>query len=281
LATVPLDVVKTRAQTMNSSTAEAYRAVKAEQGVRGLRRGWGPTAIGFALQGACKFSFYELFKAKSVDAFGDFALRNKLLVYACSGACAEAIASFMLCPWEAVRIRMVSQASFAPNWFAGMRKIVASDGVMGFYRGLPPIAAKQIPYTVVQFVSFQYGLDFFYKFLIPRVLGKQRHELANGSQLLVSTGAGVIAGVTSAIASHPPDTVLSRINMVRKGGTPPSVGSIVRELGFRGLWNGIGLRCVMVGTISAAMFLIYDSVKVLSGLPTSTGLGEGKKDKDH
>jgi len=282
LITVPLDVVKTRSQTMNVSTAEAYRVIKEAQGWKGLRRGWGPTAVGYALQGACKFGFYELFKAKSVEKLGDYAIRNKLLVYAASGALAECIASFMLCPWEAVRIRMVSSDAFANNMLTGMSKVLKTEGLMGLYKGFPPIVAKQVPYTVVQFVSFQYSLDFFYKWAIPRYWGKTKDQLSQGTQLGVSTLGGVVAGVTSAIASHPPDTVLSRINMARKAGAaPPSFASVIKETGFSGLWRGIGIRCVMVGSISALMFLIYDSVKVMSGIPPTTGLGEGKKEDSH
>ena len=34
----------------------------AEQGAKGLFKGWGPTAVGYSAQGACKFVFYEFFK---------------------------------------------------------------------------------------------------------------------------------------------------------------------------------------------------------------------------
>jgi len=57
---------------------------------------------------------------------------------------------------------------------------------------------------------------------------------------------------------------------------PNSVGGILRTLGWRGVWLGLGTRCVMVGSLSAVMFLIYDSVKVLCGLPTSSGLSNAK-----
>jgi solute carrier family 25 phosphate transporter 3 len=49
---------------------------------------------------------------------------------------------------------------------------------------------------------------------------------------------------------------------------------IMGELGMKGIWAGIGTRVFMVGTLSASMFLIYDSVKVLVGLPTTGGIKE-------
>ena len=39
-----------------------FNLVMAEQGAKGLFKGWGPTAVGYSAQGACKFGFYEFFK---------------------------------------------------------------------------------------------------------------------------------------------------------------------------------------------------------------------------
>jgi len=278
LVTVPLDVVKTRLQTsvgQLNSTGAVFKHIYSQQGIKGLTVGWGPTLCGYMIQGACKFGFYEHFKNKAVDLLGLEAVkRHTLPVYLVAGGLAECIASFMLCPWEAVRIRMVSKPDFAPGMASAFRKMLAAEGLTGLYRGLPPILFKQVPYTMTQFATFQYALDGLYDYVTPRMLGKTKSEMTHGSQLVVSTSAGVTAGVVSAICSHPPDTVLSRINMARKReAAPPSVRSVFKELGFGGLWKGVGIRCAMVGTISGGMFLIYDSVKVLTGLPTTGAIG--------
>ncbi len=39
-----------------------FNLIMAEQGAKGLFKGWAPTAIGYSAQGACKFGFYEFFK---------------------------------------------------------------------------------------------------------------------------------------------------------------------------------------------------------------------------
>jgi len=278
LATVPLDVVKTRLQTSVGEfniTRAVFSHIYAKQGIRGLTIGWGPTLCGYMIQGACKFGFYEHFKYKAVDLLGlETVKKNTLPVYLVAGALAESIASFMLCPWEAVRIRMVSKPDFAPNMVSAFRKMQAAEGLIGMYRGLPPIMFKQVPYTMTQFATFQYALEGLYDHVTPRVLGKTKEQMSQGQQLVVSSAAGVTAGVVSAICSHPPDTVLSRINMARKkDATAPSIRGVIKELGFGGLWKGIGLRCAMMGTISGGMFLIYDSVKVLTGLPTTGAIG--------
>ena len=51
---------------------------------------------------------------------------------------------------------------------------------------------------------------------------------------------------------------------------------LTKELGFTGLWRGLGTRVIMIGTLTALQWLIYDYVKVSTGLPT-TGAGGDKK----
>jgi hypothetical protein len=128
--------------------------------------------------------------------------------------------------------------------------------------------------------------DIFYDQLPKYTNKKSKSDLSTSQQLAVSLSCGVVAGVASAIASHPPDTILSRINMEAKKQIHAGVGikqetsnwqatkQIVGELGFKGLWKGLGTRCFMVGLLSAGMFGIYDGVKVMCGLPTSSGVGK-------
>lgn len=46
---------------------------------------------------------------------------------------------------------------------------------------------------------------------------------------------------------------------------------IYGNIGFTGLWNGLPVRIVMIGTLTAFQWLIYDSFKVYLGLPTTGG----------
>ena len=64
--------------------------------------------------------------------------------------------------------------------------------------------------------------------------------------------------VFCAIVSHPADTIVSYMNKA-KGAT---VGSAARDLGFKGMWGGLGPRIIMIGTLTALQWFIYDTVKV-------------------
>ena len=58
--------------------------------------------------------------------------------------------------------------------------------------------------------------------------------------------------------SHPADTIVSYMNKA-KGAT---IGSAAKDLGFKGMWGGLGPRIIMIGTLTALQWFIYDSVKV-------------------
>nr|CAD7401076.1 unnamed protein product [Timema cristinae] len=97
------------------------------------------------------------------------------------------------------------------------------------------------------------------KYAVP----KPRAQCTKGEQLVVTFAAGYIAGVFCAIVSHPADTVVSKLNQ-EKGSTAIDAA---KKLGFAGLWKGLGPRIVMIGTLTAAQWFIYDAVKVWLRLP--------------
>lgn len=49
------------------------------------------------------------------------------------------------------------------------------------------------------------------------------------------------------------------------------VKEIYADIGFKGLWNGLGARIIMVGTLTGLQWWIYDSFKVSMGLQTTGG----------
>jgi len=63
--------------------------------------------------------------------------------------------------------------------------------------------------------------------------------------------SGYWAGIFCAIVSHPADTMVSILNKRSSTGSIGSqVGAIYKEIGFKGLWNGLGARIIMIGTLT-------------------------------
>jgi len=262
-AVVPLDLVKCRIQVdpgKYKSMMQAGKLTVKEDGLRGLTKGWAPTAIGYSMQGLCKFGFYEVFKILYGNLIGEEnAYLYRTSLYLAASASAEFFADIALAPMEAVKVRMQTQPGFANTLREGAPKIMKLEGVAGFYKGLPPLWMRQIPYTMMKFACFERTVEVLYKYVVP----KPRSECSKPEQLVVTFAAGYIAGVFCAIVSHPADTVVSKLNN-DVGST--AIGA-ARELGMRGLWKGLGPRILMIGTLTALQWFIYDSVKVAFRLP--------------
>merc|ERR1711884_498038 len=228
--------------------------------MRALAKGWAPTFIGYSMQGVGKFGFYEAFKILYSDMLGEentYLWRTSL--YLAASASAEFFADIALCPMEAVKVRIQTMPGFANTLREGFPKILNNEGLGGFYEGLVPLWARQIPYTMMKFACFERTVEVLYKYVVP----KPRADCSKSEQLVVTFVAGYIAGVFCAVVSHPADVIVSKLNQDKTA----SFGAVAKNLGFAGMWKGLGPRIIMIGTLTALQWFIYDSVKVAFRLP--------------
>jgi solute carrier family 25 phosphate transporter 3 len=158
--------------------------------------------------------------------------------------------------------------------FRGISTVVAAEGFGGLYKGIVPLWGRQIPYTMMKFASFETIVEAIYNYL-----PKNKNEYGKGVQTAVSFGGGYLAGILCAIVSHPADVMVSKLNQNREAGESAgqATSRIYKQIGFGGLWNGLAVRIVMIGTLTGLQWLIYDSFKIFVGLPTTGGGSDEKK----
>ncbi|CBF69934.1 putative mitochondrial phosphate transporter Pic2 [Aspergillus nidulans FGSC A4] len=248
-----------------TSNISAWRSIISKEGVRGIFFGWSPTFIGYSFQGAGKYGFYEYFKYLYGERM--FPNTNRTVMHLAASASAEFIADIALCPFEAIKVRMqTTLPPYAHSLREGWSKIIAQEGVSGFYKGLYPLWARQIPYTMTKFATFEETVSMIYK-----TLGGPKESYNSLQQTGISFAGGYIAGIFCAIVSHPADVLVSKLNADRKAGESAmkAVSRIYGNIGFSGLWNGLPVRILMLGTLTGFQWLIYDSFKVFLGLPTT------------
>lgn len=270
-ALCPVDVVKTRIQLdpikYNRGLIGGFSQVIAEEGAIGLATGLGPTIVGYFIQGWFKFGGVEFFKIQMANAFGpQSAWDNRTAIYLGASAMAEFIADIFLCPLEATRIRLVSNPTYATGLASCATRLVKEEGfIRGFYSGFGPILFKQVPYTMAKFAVQGKAAEM----IADQVIGQKLETLTGGTKLSVSLFSGVIAGVAAAIISHPADTLLSKVNKAGAGGNGSVMSrltNIAKEIGFVKLATvGLGARCVMIGTLTAGQFLLFDLVMDFTG----------------
>lgn len=152
---------------------------------------------------------------------------------------------------------------------AAIAKLRAEEGTNGFYKGIGPLWGRQVPYTIVKFVAFEWFVAYFYR----NHFTKGKENYSKGTQLGITFMSGYLAGIFCAIVSHPADTMVSKLySQGKEGGTiGQKISKIYGQIGFAGLWSGLVTRIIMIGTLTGLQWWIYDSFKTMVGLQTTGG----------
>ena len=120
-------------------------------------------------------------------------------------------------------------------------------------------ASRQIPYAIGQFTVN----EFCHEVAFRSMSKETRAKLTPVSKLSISLGSGIVAGFAAAILSQPADTLLSQVNKGHgpKGTMLYRLGVLARQIGFKGLFAGLGPRMVMTAGLVSGQFLIYGAIK--------------------
>ena len=256
----------------DKSFIEVSREILKNEGMAALWVGLGPTVWGYLFEGSIKFGVYEALKPVIKNTFASIAslssslqfLNSQLLTFLVCGTASGLAASFMVCPMEALRIRMVADPEFSRGGMVAYGcKILKREGTSGLSKGMSPMIMKQVPYTITKNVSFDLLTKFFYATM--RAQGIAMSAAAKFAIPLVSAG---IASILSCISSQPGDMVLSVVNAHEGDRRPMDIlrGILQSNRGFAGLFVGFRTRLLHVGLIVTIQLLVYDSVKRLLGI---------------
>jgi hypothetical protein len=99
---------------------------------------------------------------------------------------------------------------------------------------------------MMKFASFENIVEMIYNYLPG-----QKSDYNKGAQTAVAFTGGYLAGILCAVVSHPADVMVSKLNAVRLPGEAfgTVLARIYKDIGFMGLWNGLPVRIVMIGTL--------------------------------
>lgn len=242
-----------------------------KEGIHTLLSGLGPTTFGYLLEGALKFGIYEILKpaAKrglvSLATFTSVAwLQSQFLSFAVCGAISGAAASAVLCPMEAIRIRLVAEPNFAPGgWVEGGYKMLKSEGSSALTKGLIPMLYKQVPYTISKNVAFDFLTSWSYGMM--RTSGM---AVTTSAKIVIPFVCALATSILATIFSQPGDMLLSLVN-AHEGTkrTNDFVRDILKgEWGLKGFFVGTKSRFLHVGIIVTCQLLLYDVIKRMVGI---------------
>lgn len=279
---VPLDVIKTAMQTDASLSSPLAAIKKLASGCKGTQcvspflNGLGATSIGYFLQGATKFGGYEFCKRQAVAKLREagtvseeLIAKLQLPIMLASAACAETVASAALCPLEVLKLRMQTSPHLAGMGMqAAMLSILRKDGVGALFRGLGPIAMRQVPYTACKLVTFELISAALEAPLAER-FAQMRSQGLEPPRTAIVLAAGLLAGAAAAVVSQPFDLLLTRMcgsSSLTKL-TDCVVSNRLRDqllylvqLG-PAAFTGLRPRLMMISVMTSCQFFLYDSLR--------------------
>jgi len=241
---------------------DCFKRTMADEGTISLWRGNTANVIRYFPTQALNFAFRDKFKKmfgyrKDRDGYAKWMAGNLA-----SGGAAGATSLLFVYSLDYARTRLANDAKSAKKGgerqFNGLidvyKKTMASDGLVGLYRGFGPSVLGIIVYRGLYF-----GM---YDSIKPVVLTGSLEGNFFASFLLgwcVTTGAGV--------ASYPLDTVRRRMMMtsgeaVKYDSSLHAFRSIIANEGVSSLFKGAGAN-ILRGVAGAGVLSIYDQVQLI------------------
>jgi len=269
----PLDVAKCNMQVNPAKykgTLNSLKTIVAEEGSKGVWKGFGPTLLGYSLQGMFKYGLYEIFKDQYMNLAGEEAAQNyKGAIWLAGSASAEFFADIALCPLEMTKVKIQTSpaGTFPVPFGAALTQMNRTRIDTRFpFGSIIPLWSRQIPYTMAKFFCFEKIVQIFY----TKVFTEPKESYSKPTQLGVTFTSGYLSGVICAIVSHPADSLVSQLGKPSNKGR--SLGAIVEEIGWAALaTKGLGTRIFMIGTLTGFQWWIYDSFKTTMGMGTTGG----------
>nr|CAB3454183.1 unnamed protein product [Digitaria exilis] len=119
--------------------------------------------------------------------------------------------------------------------------------------------------SLVKDVKTEHTVDFLYK----KVIQKEKENCSTIQQLGATCLAGYISGAVGTVVSNPADNIVSALYNKKAD----NIIHAVKSIGFRNLLTrSLPIRITLVGPVITMQWFFYDTIKILTGLPTTGGL---------
>ena len=202
----------------------------------------------------------EYFRRTLIEAAGPNVGGLEVPIILTASAAAAFVGSYVICPFEAVRIRSVAQRDFAPNIIGVLNRMVDEEGVPSLFKAVPAFLAKEIPFAMAKFTVFDISTTLMYDYFPA---AKESFQLS----LVVSLVGGVLGGIVAAIVSNPADATISFMKKAKSDIEPLDAAKTLLQTGGIGaLFRGLPLRLVFYMLLVSGQFFVYDAVRIALGV---------------
>lgn len=249
LVMYPLDVVKTRQQLATTGdyngTIGSIKKIVAEEGFSRLYKGISAPILMEAPKRATKFAANDEWGKFYRNLFGMPSMNQSLAVL--TGATAGATESFVVVPFELVKIQLQDKTSKFNGMGEVVRHIVKNHGVLGLYKGLESTLWRHIAWNAGYFG------------LIYQVRSSMPKPKSSTEKTLIDMTSGAIGGTFGTMLNTPFDVVKSRIQAgsTKYIWTIPSVITVAKEEGFAALYKGFVPKVLRLGPGGGILLVVF------------------------
>ncbi|KAG8931716.1 hypothetical protein FRC02_002322 [Tulasnella sp. 418] len=201
----PLDVVKTRVQLdtgKSQGMVATFRAIIAQEGVGRLYRGLAAPLMLEAPKRAVKFASNDFWAKTYMSAAGVTQMTQNISII--TGCSAGATESFVVVPFELVKIKLQDKTSTFKGPIDVVKHVVRNDGLLGLYAGLEATFWRHVWWNGGYFGS------------IHSVKSRMPKAETPGGVLFNNFVSGSVGGFIGTVLNTPFDVVKSRIQGATK-----------------------------------------------------------------
>jgi solute carrier family 25 2-oxodicarboxylate transporter 21 len=252
----PLDVVKTRMQLETGKAkhglAGTFSAIVKEEGAGRLYRGLVPPLLLEAPKRAVKFAANDFWGKRYMHLTGESKMNQQLSIL--TGCSAGASESFVVVPFELVKIKLQDKNSTFAGPLDVLRQVVRKEGLLGLYTGMEATFWRHLWWN-----GGYFGCIHQVRSLLPSPENQQ-------AQLMNNFISGSVGGFVGTALNTPFDVVKSRIQSVSKapGVVPkynwsyPALVTIFREEGVAALYKGFVPKVLRLAPGGGILLLVVE-----------------------
>ncbi|KAL1840744.1 hypothetical protein VTJ49DRAFT_184 [Mycothermus thermophilus] len=181
-----------------------------------------------------------------------------------AGAVARSLAGFILMPLTVLKVRYESTLYSYTSLASAAKDILAKEGVRGFFSGYGATALRDAPYAGLYVLFYEQSKKRL-STLFPASHPLQTSiptAMPTPHAATINFTSGILAGALCSAVSNPFDAVKTRLQLqpARYRNMWLGAGRLVREEGFRALWDGLALRMARKALSSALAWTVYEEL---------------------
>ncbi|KAF8153769.1 mitochondrial carrier domain-containing protein [Crassisporium funariophilum] len=252
----PLDVVKTRMQLETGKSTNGlvgtFRNIVKQEGAGRLYRGLVPPLMLEAPKRAVKFASNDFWGKTFMDLSGESKMTQNLSIL--TGCSAGATESFVVVPFELVKIKLQDKMSTYKGPMDVVKQVVRKEGLLGLYAGMESTFWRHVYWN-----GGYFGCIHQVRALLPKAESQQ-------AQLMNNFISGSIGGFAGTLLNTPFDVVKSRIQGAEKlpgvkpkyNWTYPAIATIAREEGLAALYKGFVPKVLRLAPGGGVLLLVVE-----------------------